>query len=171
VLRRRFRFIRNARFLDLLGTKNVTSQHNQIVLTKIGRAKQYANHCSSSDFVSSSFSFDTQQIEPITLHCAPICYSTTEPNDKLIGSYYAHVAKRIIIQTPNALSPFRESPTWTNQIALPTPPRPHLGPLPWSPPYPLCSPALPCDDLRSILIFLLLRAQTPLFVGTHYTLL
>ena len=27
------------------GTKNVTLQHNQIVLTKIGCAKQYANHC------------------------------------------------------------------------------------------------------------------------------
>ena len=31
--------------LDLLLTKYVKLQHNQIVLTKIGCAKQYANHC------------------------------------------------------------------------------------------------------------------------------
>jgi hypothetical protein len=48
---------RNARFqaLDHLGTKNVTSQHNQIVLTKIGRAKQYANHCKCTGYCAISF--------------------------------------------------------------------------------------------------------------------
>jgi hypothetical protein len=31
--------------LAFLEESEPTSQHNQIVLTKIGRAKQYANHC------------------------------------------------------------------------------------------------------------------------------
>ena len=48
ILNRRWNyFFQRAQFQtpDLLVTKNVTFQHNQIPLTKIGCAKQYANHC------------------------------------------------------------------------------------------------------------------------------